>query len=1259
MKDVAHCAGEKFCGSRLFETFERLCEDVNYTVRKCGSEQLPLMIETSRKFPECVSIAERLYNDNNRWVHLALCQNIGYILFALQKFGGAEAVHSADTLIGYYFKILQELKDSDNNSERSVYNEVRYHLGFTFSAVLEAILPLKLERFNDFRNFFFSLCESKELRTRQAVACSLWKIGATFLWCLQDARKGDEVKGKVGDVCGNEQAGKTSTTGKGDESGRRAADIKEVLLAGGSSVEQVEEQTADTSEAPDLINNNNNNLAQAAEQQVPTLLRIDQKTANKSLTSMKNLQRNKKSTSSSNSPSRTSAREQGGSASKSSEDQDNPLHQEPEEVKNLRQKLLQQFHTFTQDRDDIKLGLAKNVGNFEANPKYLQSLSQMMSLTDNWRLRHSIATISLPALCFEDPNTVFYYLLPTYLKLLHDGVALVRNKAAAVSNLVLKACCIEARKGDRSSPHSGSRYALVSPLVSPSGSKNTNISTSGDEQSGQETTTTGGSSCSTTAGVAVGGTTTPAPNLQVGGSSGSSSSSSVATSKNNTTSSTPRSASTSSRGRTPRNGFSLRTKRIVNHLRKTFKEGSFQNKITYLKMVDALIRDSSVSRRFVHLFLASLADLASDRVRHVRLQWALLVGPHLKPGIGKCSHHKKLIAAGRILQQAALGGRPPGGGTKMTSSSNVVEFNPHGRGAGADRNHGNTSSSTSPAKINRTSAGDRGHQQIQMVPTGASKKMVDVEMARVLNFTLPNDSDLCDLPKHVLEEEFSDTESLNFSSSSMMNSPAASTASTASLQATTTSMTSSQSSKTGDGGASKEPFSVGLEGEKANKSAIGEQGAPTGSSEDTAKVGSGAKDTTSVGEGGATTSCSGSDSSTVARPSTTASSSRTTSTSADLTPTSGLTPTPAPASEAVTNENNTENTNSNTSKQGGSDGSSDDDDEDPEGAAAVDAVFESSKREAHIEVKPVENTDEDEGEDFFTSTSGTTPSSGGVNNNINVDEDVVGDGKRTKTTSTSALVSSSSQLLMIDKIENDEEMLRSLADKNISLTSSKVLGSSNVPGGSASSKNDDIFVQDFFGEKPPAPSKTGTITSTTASASTSSNSTSPDSGSTSGAAAFSLTSSLRTAPDAFRLKRRDEDPRRGEASGGSQETSSGSSGMSETSTSSSTLGSSSTTATAPVVSSSSEVDLSNKNEKPRPPPPPPPGAGVKPPSAPRQPYHLKNMVEVEAWPEKIDVPLHEQPQFRRELTVPDQPLPPSAWDAQKERSKGSASFEEE
>lgn len=100
--------------------------------------------------------------------------------------------------------------------------------------------------------------------------------------------------------------------------------------------------------------------------------------------------------------------------------------------------------------------------------------------------------------------------------------------------------------------------------------------------------------------------------------------------------------------------YSLRTKRIVNHLRRKFRAGHFQSRISYIKLVNALIRDSTVSRRFVHLFLQNLPELALDRVKNVRLVWAQLIGPHLKKGIGKCTYHRKLLSAGLHLQQTGI-----------------------------------------------------------------------------------------------------------------------------------------------------------------------------------------------------------------------------------------------------------------------------------------------------------------------------------------------------------------------------------------------------------------------------------------------------------------------------------------------------------------------------------------------------------------------------------------------------------------------------
>lgn len=189
-----------------------------------------------------------------------------------------------------------------------VHADVRYHLSYTFSAVLEMLLPLKPNLFPKFRKMYRRLTESREPRTRLCLACSLWKISKLFLEHL------DRVKGADSEPVGGGGTG----TGGG---------------------------------APDA----------AAEKQ------------------------------------------QRGSSGRSGDnsDDDDSQHDLPSARSAIRAELLETFTQFTQDRDEIKTGLAKNIGNFDPDPKYLQSLSKMIASTDNWRLRHFIATTSLPQLCRE------------------------------------------------------------------------------------------------------------------------------------------------------------------------------------------------------------------------------------------------------------------------------------------------------------------------------------------------------------------------------------------------------------------------------------------------------------------------------------------------------------------------------------------------------------------------------------------------------------------------------------------------------------------------------------------------------------------------------------------------------------------------------------------------------------------------------------------------------------------------------------------
>lgn len=263
----------------------------------------------------------------------------------------------------------------------------------------------------------------------------------------------------------------------------------------------------------------------------------------------------------------------------------------------------------------------------------------------------------------DNSNVVFYYLLPTYLKLLHDGVAIVRNKAAACTNLVLKAVCGEARKVETSPSTSAGDF---SPTTETAGTATPSTSVGGSSAPAPSTSVVATSS--SPHGPAVSTTTPdhhtgiPSDSSSRGGQpprspahssdrGGHSSSNEPGGGQSQPRPSSDDLARHSSNAHLIKQSFySPRTRRIVNHIKRTFRDGSFQQKITFIKMTDSLIRDSGVRRKFVHVFLSPLAELAFDRIRHVRLQWALIVGPHLKPNIGKCCYHRKLLAAGRTLQ---------------------------------------------------------------------------------------------------------------------------------------------------------------------------------------------------------------------------------------------------------------------------------------------------------------------------------------------------------------------------------------------------------------------------------------------------------------------------------------------------------------------------------------------------------------------------------------------------------------------------------
>lgn len=663
LKDVAQCAGEKFCQTRLLDTYRRLCSDTNYTVRRCAAEQLPLMVEWTHQFEECISIAMKLHDDTNKMVHLSLCQHCGYILVALQKFGGNKLIENADNkskidqLIDAYFKIMDEVNGCDlvEAGEMTAYKEVKYQLGYTFSAVLESVLPYRKDLVNKFHVMFEELCEVTDERTRRCMACSLPKIYGILL---------------------------------------RSAREKEV-----SEIDKF-------GKSPE----NSGTTAKAA----------------------------------------------------------------------IKQSLSEIFLQFTTDKDDIKIGLSKNISLFDPSYKYPQALGQMATKSDNWRLRHTVASLALPQLCekYSNKNIIFNYVFPTYLKLLHDGVQIVRSKAATSTNVVLKAVCPEAHKGyvksnmsEVTASHNISRSASSASSFQNDGGRHTH-----NFNPDKRNLTSGNSTGSTSVVLDKDGKRThnsatattiklspigiddnsknslDATNTPPSSRSGNSEERARASGQNSTgeTSGKTLSVTQNALEVSPNPSlhvlgqesfhassyYCLRSKRIVNHIRKTFKDGSFQNKITFVKMCDSLIRDSSVSRKFVHLFLNPLADLANDKVRNVRLQWAIMIGPHIKRGIGKCCYHRKLVAAGLALKDNKddeirrrlnfnLGDLMPLTVSQANIASGSNSVSPHRMA------NGNTNSSTKESTLDGS---------FRLLSSGTD------------------------------ETDFSDTDSLNFSMSPSMNS---------------------------------------------------------------------------------------------------------------------------------------------------------------------------------------------------------------------------------------------------------------------------------------------------------------------------------------------------------------------------------------------------------------------------------------------------------------------------------------------------------
>eukprot|EP00931_Biecheleriopsis_adriatica_P087930 TRINITY_DN62332_c0_g1_i1.p1 TRINITY_DN62332_c0_g1~~TRINITY_DN62332_c0_g1_i1.p1 ORF type:complete len:941 (+),score=215.22 TRINITY_DN62332_c0_g1_i1:121-2823(+) len=94
------------------------------------------------------------------------------------------------------------------------------------------------------------------------------------------------------------------------------------------------------------------------------------------------------------------------------------------------------------------------------------------------------------------------------------------------------------------------------------------------------------------------------------------------------------------------------TNHLVRHLVRTFARArSFRNRMVYIRMCDSIIREAPM-HVFTDLFMRPLIRLSLDRVKNVRLLWALMVLPHLRK-VGRLGQNKLVIAAAtRLLRNS-------------------------------------------------------------------------------------------------------------------------------------------------------------------------------------------------------------------------------------------------------------------------------------------------------------------------------------------------------------------------------------------------------------------------------------------------------------------------------------------------------------------------------------------------------------------------------------------------------------------------------
>mmetsp|Transcript_47858 Transcript_47858/g.86330 ORF Transcript_47858/g.86330 Transcript_47858/m.86330 type:complete len:899 (-) Transcript_47858:43-2739(-) len=117
------------------------------------------------------------------------------------------------------------------------------------------------------------------------------------------------------------------------------------------------------------------------------------------------------------------------------------------------------------------------------------------------------------------------------------------------------------------------------------------------------------------------------------------------------------------------------TNHLVRHLIRTFARArSFRNRMTYIRMCDAIIREAPL-HIFSELFLRSLIRLGADRVKNVRLLWANTILPHLRK-VGRLGSDNLMIAAATRLQQASAKDNPDDEVARLLAGAQLPAVSP-------------------------------------------------------------------------------------------------------------------------------------------------------------------------------------------------------------------------------------------------------------------------------------------------------------------------------------------------------------------------------------------------------------------------------------------------------------------------------------------------------------------------------------------------------------------------------------------------------